>query len=77
MNRIILCILVFFTSLSAYEWISVNDELPKKNQKVLIWDATGQRIEFAILNEYWRFYYFIHDCPVEITHWMPLPNPPE
>ena len=57
-------------------WISVKDRLPEGFQKVLVfWYANGEpMVDTAFWSnghstEYWE--------GVEITHWMPLPEPPE
>lgn len=60
------------------EWVSVEDRLPENNNNVLIYaNKTGEKIEVAFyddedkewagLNSFWLPY---------ITHWMPLPSPP-
>jgi hypothetical protein len=61
------------------EWISVKDRLPEKDIPVLCYDGT-----YIDVGEYW---YDENDKPVffnppsppkdYITHWMPLPKPPE
>lgn len=74
------------------EWISVEDQLPELNQSVLVYDCEngcrnavyespkegtiafnrGDKPRFSIVNwvscsaEYWN-----------VTHWMPLPAPPQ
>lgn len=73
------------------EWISVKDRLPKHNQRVLIF-AEGKEdfstiIQISHIGNVGLFpstpmydwiapfqYFFMN---YEITHWMPLPNPPE
>jgi Protein of unknown function (DUF551) len=62
------------------QWISVKDRLPEEDQEVLIgwFQVTASNKQYfahdvAIFNENefsgWRKY-------PEVTHWMPLPNPP-
>jgi hypothetical protein len=60
------------------EWISVKDRLPEKeNEEVICYDGkivfTG--VEYSKKNDFeWI------ECgykPKNITHWMPLPNPPQ
>lgn len=61
------------------EWISVKDKLPEKGISVFCYSLTdgyvvdsfrmmiGNEPEFNGTREYWR---------TDITHWMPLPEPP-
>ena len=70
------------------EWISVKDELPKYGQRVLIggvWDKKEfiidgiNKFKSIIHNERGRHLEWdkqngIH---LEVTHWMPLPEPPK
>jgi hypothetical protein len=66
---------------AAPQWISVKDRLPKEEQEVLIgwFQVTASNKQYfahdvAIFNQNefsgWRKY-------PEVTHWMPLPNPPK
>ena len=65
------------------EWISVKDELPKKNTDVLIY--RGQFIGDLISvytyigNNEWEdgYGYWSRADDEGITHWMPLPEPPK
>lgn len=77
---------------SAPRWINVNDELPELDEKVVVY-ATGRvdkrdyayaitsrmlRFPFnRACDEVWRspWGYFFDNY--EITHWMPLPEPPK
>jgi len=50
-------------------WISVEDRLPKEGAHILCYEPSCDRSVYAMewenmLNGY-------------VTHWMPLPNPPE
>ena len=55
------------------EWISVKDKLPQEAALVIIWGGVG-----SYLGGVW----FTHTrCEAkiiqwEVTHWMPLPEPP-
>lgn len=74
------------------KWISVNDRLPESNLNVLVFEsgriAIAQRptkMDFAILNDTyekeWPENTFDnadwHFPSTEVTHWMPLPEPPK
>ena len=58
------------------QWIPVTERLPEHNQLVLIWEGNG--VHFGRwhkgIND-WLFY--SPTWPREITHWMPLPEPPQ
>ncbi len=69
------------------EWISVKDRLPKRETEVLGYFKHGKIYVVAqcswrdnICNE-WHFSPASYDPDSaefeELTHWMPLPNPPE
>lgn len=60
------------------EWISVKNELPKKMEYVLLYDSKyhvthiGARVDNG--------YYIsltMDQSRINITHWMPLPEPPK
>ncbi len=65
------------------EWISVKDRLPKIEEEVLAYAGKkpwGPDIHVGNLQEgydsiYWTYYDYLewHD----VTHWMPLPEPPK
>jgi hypothetical protein len=58
------------------EWINCSDRLPSENEKVLIHLKSGHIETDYISNpkdgNLWSFV-----CKNEITHWMPLPEPPK
>lgn len=56
------------------EWISVKDRLPEPNQDVLAIHSEGI-IDINFLDHYTGFLF--ENLYGEITHWMPLPEPPE
>lgn len=63
-------------------WISVKERLPEKEQKVLVfYKAIGEknRIHNDVIATNWRKSNgdFIPVRDYEITHWMPLPEPPK
>ena len=58
------------------EWIKITDRLPKKEDYYLIWD--GEYLDYArydVERNQW------HDEEItiyeDVTHWMPLPEPPK
>ena len=62
------------------EWISVRDRLPEKGEDVLVFNIRENWTGFAWLrpDETWTALGF--DFPFdlgEVTHWMPLPEPPK
>lgn len=56
-------------------WISVEDELPKDGEYVLICNKRGLMTTSLYENEEW----VISETylAVNVTHWMPLPQPPK
>jgi len=60
------------------EWISVKDRLPKENEEVL---AFSGFIFYALnVNHLYEngFFDLVEEIVYQnVTHWMPLPNPPE
>ena len=67
------------------EWISVKDKLPEYDEPVLtIFSVDGGygAITIRLLTEDVNEIYWLSDefrkCPLfNVTHWMPLPEPPE
>ena len=63
-------------------WINVKDRLPDKKDDVLVWSiddgwiTTAMYIPKEILGE-GRFYCVYTGDKLEVSHWMPLPEPPE
>lgn len=60
-------------------WIKVTDRLPEIDQRVLVFDKYGVHggcqidIEYRYDQDFWEGQ-GVHSS---ITHWMPLPLPPE
>ena len=56
-------------------WVSAKDRLPEKNVPVLVWEKQGfayvDRLEAECA---WQIASTHHAI---VTHWMPLPEPPE
>ena len=58
------------------EWISVKDRMPEKGSSVLIYSKEGKRAEGTYMGG-GRWMQYRWSCYVTVTHWMPLPEPPE
>ncbi len=59
------------------EWISVKDRLPKEDDWVI--GGNHKRVEFGVWmgdKKGFAIPHFNYMC-LQITHWMPLPKPPE
>lgn len=71
------------------EWISVKDRLPEKSQEVIVFCRTPGLNDFVNTVYYsakfqeFNWCDFMGDPPKsekgyrDVTHWMPLPEPPE
>ena len=58
------------------EWISVRDRLPEDQVEVLV--ATRSKNGVRNIDKgYLAIDHFIHRGRAEVTHWMPLPEPPK
>lgn len=58
------------------KWISVNDRLPEETSDYLVFDGEMCCTVAAYKNGIWEVFADFWS-PDEITHWMPLPEPPE
>lgn len=54
-------------------WIPVEERLPEKWMHVLAYTSDGYR-ETMVYDGHW---WWQRDVVVNVTHWMPLPEPPE
>ncbi|MCA9327720.1 DUF551 domain-containing protein [Candidatus Saccharibacteria bacterium] len=70
----------------ASEWVSVQDALPPTSRRVICWNANQGCIEVCSLKPAgiktdWPWVTDVNSplgrSAFEITHWMPLPEPPE
>jgi hypothetical protein len=58
------------------EWIKCSDKLPQKDLECLIYDINKQIYNACFNGQY--FYTGEYDIEIEdVTHWMPLPEPPK
>ena len=55
------------------EWISVDDRLPEQGEEAICIDADGDMMIGKYTELGWIFPCYFE----ELTHWMPLPEPPE
>lgn len=66
------------------KWISVKDQLPKDIEVVLVWSNTSLQPTVAYYFQGDWLYHSINNGQfwlskephIQITHWMPLPEPP-
>lgn len=64
------------------EWISVKDRLPEDEKQVLVYDRIHKTCTIGNYkkteeNDYWVAYQGESSIWYNITHWMPLPEPPK
>ena len=58
------------------EWVSVEERLPAPTENlVLVYDCTGVNMAWYSYAMGWKYRTGLPG--VEITHWMPLPEPPK
>ena len=58
------------------EWISVKDRLPEDQEEVLVCTRSKNGVR-NLDKGYMAIDRFIHRGRAEVTHWMPLPQPPK
>lgn len=61
------------------EWISVTERLPEEDYTfVLVLVETWKRtVGVALYAEHGFYNPLAENTPMNVTHWMPLPNPPK
>lgn len=70
-------------SVTVQEWISVEDRLPRKEEFVLFLYAKDNRNptlharNTMAVGRLSHGMFIVDGCLVKITHWMPLPEPPD
>lgn len=52
------------------EWISVKDRLPEDHTRCLVFESRNREGYQIEIQYYFRMF------PNGVTHWMPLPSPP-
>ena len=55
------------------EWISVNDKMPEQGEEAICIAADGDMMIGKYTEWGWMFPCYFED----LTHWMPLPEPPK
>lgn len=65
-------------TINSYEWISVEDRLPEDNTDVLVYRGSLISVYTYIGHNEWEddYGYWSRTDDENITHWMPLPQPP-
>ena len=65
-------------------WISVEERLPEYNEYVLCWYTDSDGLKWHTIGRFceWNHLWdldiaYDHDEKKIVTHWMPLPEPPE
>ncbi|MDD6642708.1 MAG: DUF551 domain-containing protein [Firmicutes bacterium] len=58
------------------QWISVKDRLPETEDEVLVL-TMSKNGNINVDKGYFANGRFVHRGRAEVTHWMPLPEPPE
>jgi len=74
------------TNVLSNGWISVKDRLPEESKKVLVYCKNGYMMSVFFSHKWKAFNHFDsqgdptegeNHCFLDVTHWMPLPEPPE
>ena len=58
-------------------WHRVEDELPDDSRDVIIFTTSGIVGIGSFIRPNWYQWYSGGGLPVDVTHWMPLPEPPK
>ena len=64
------------SGVTVQEWISVADKIPPDQEEVLVLTQSKNGVR-NVDKGYWAIDHFIHRGRSEVTHWMPMPNPPK
>lgn len=60
------------------KWIPVSERMPEDRTQVILWDAEIGEVTSGHYSHKTQTFYHCGDAiENEITHWMPLPNPPK
>lgn len=61
------------------KWIKTKDRLPENNQIVLVLNEEGEMAVCKVEITEWNYFFVLYNTSHQITfvtHWMPLPEPP-
>ena len=58
-------------------WISVDDEMPECEEIVNTWNGCEIEVDYCDIEVDFGGVYFANDEGGNVTHWMPLPEPPK
>jgi len=58
-------------------WISVAGEMPEREKMVLVYASQATRFAIREGLDWWDPYRHAYLNADGVTHWMPLPSPPE
>lgn len=61
------------------EWISAKDRLPETIDDVIVCNESGKVYSawYSDADNLWRYAFTAEIVTHKVTHWMPLPDPPE
>jgi len=63
------------------EWISVDERLPKDKQMCLVYGTVyyvpDEQSKEIMVTKFYEEFGFVEQIHANITHWMPLPEPPK
>ena len=59
------------------KWIGVDERLPEDDRRVLVACRTKKGVQSVKLAYYWNGTWHGQGSMAGVTHWMPLPTPPE
>jgi hypothetical protein len=66
-----------YDDITPQRWIPVEERLPDDGVRVLAWDRHGECLRVAYIDSIFYAVGFDDDTPICVSHWMPLPEPPE